>query len=255
LVNSATILGCRIDATSFDQVGEHVAKWVGDGKSHYVSLTSVHGVLEACDKPTFRETLQKADLVAPDGMPLVWCLRRVGFKEQKRCYGPNMMLYLLEQGAKRGWKIGFYGAKDTTLDALKERMADRFPGLNIVYSYSPPFRALSAEETTKVRTDIAEAGVDVLFVGLGCPKQDIWIDEQMGHIACTMLAVGAAFDFHAGNLKTAPRFVQNAGFEWLFRLVMEPKRLWKRYASIVPRFLIMAIPPKAVQRMEPRIVP
>jgi N-acetylglucosaminyldiphosphoundecaprenol N-acetyl-beta-D-mannosaminyltransferase len=255
VVNSAKILGCRVDATSHDQVCEHIAKWVGDGKSHYVSATGVHGIIESCDKAAFRETLRKADLVVPDGMPVVWCLRRVGFKNQKRVYGPDLMLHVLEEGAKRGWRIGLYGAKESTLELLKERMEARFPSLNIVYSFSPPYRALSAEETSQIRTDIGEADVQVLFVGLGAPKQDIWIENQLDHIACTMLAVGAAFDFHAGTLKKAPSAVQNAGLEWLFRLLMEPKRLWKRYASIVPRFIVKAIPPRAVQRLEPRIVP
>jgi N-acetylglucosaminyldiphosphoundecaprenol N-acetyl-beta-D-mannosaminyltransferase len=194
--------------------------------------------MTAQDDPEVRMILNHADIATPDGMPLVWALRSFGAKEQKRVYGPTLMLHLCENAARNGHRVFLYGGREECLHDLRVRLEDRFPGLQIVGSFSPPFRPLNPEETEGIRRQIRDSDADLVFVGISCPKQERWMFENREALpGVVMIGVGAAFDFHAGRVRQAPAWIQRNGLEWLFRLAMEPARLWRRYLLVTPRFL------------------
>jgi len=234
------ILGMRVDPTSYEEATEKVLAWAAAGESRYVCVANVHMVMEAHDDPSFRALVNAADLVTPDGMPLVWMLRKLGYPHQERVYGPELTSRVCAEAARRGVPVGFYGGHPEALEALVRNLSARFPGLRVVYAYSPPFRPLTPEEDEGVTEEINASGARILFVGLGCPKQEWWMAEHKGRVRAVMLGVGAAFDFHAGRVRQAPVWMQRAGLEWLFRLVQEPRRLWRRYLKHNPRFLLLA---------------
>jgi N-acetylglucosaminyldiphosphoundecaprenol N-acetyl-beta-D-mannosaminyltransferase len=234
------ILGMRVDPTSYEEATEKVLAWAAAGESRYVCVANVHMVMEAHDDPSFRALVNAADLVTPDGMPLVWMLRKLGYPHQERVCGPELTSRVCAEAARRGVPVGFYGGHPEALEALVRNLSARFPGLRVVYAYSPPFRPLTPEEDERVTEEINASGARILFVGLGCPKQEWWMAEHKGRVRAVMLGVGAAFDFHAGRVRQAPVWMQRAGLEWLFRLVQEPRRLWRRYLKHNPRFLFLA---------------
>ncbi len=234
------ILGMRVDATSYARATEQILRWAEAGESRYVCVANVHMVMEAYDDPTFRAIVNAADLVTPDGMPLVWILRRMGIPEQKRVYGPTLTLWVAQEAARRGIPVGFYGGYPEAARGISENLQARFYGLQVTYCYSPPFRPLTPEEDEQVVQAINASGARILFVGLGCPKQERWMAAHRGRIQAVMLGVGAAFDFHAGRVRQAPSWLQQMGLEWLFRLIMEPRRLWRRYVRHNPRFVLLA---------------
>ena len=176
-------------------------------------------------------------LVTPDGVPLVWALQALGVAGARRVYGPTLMHHVCREAELLDLAVGFYGGAPDVLDALVRRTAQRFPGLRICFAASPPFRELDDAESEQVCEAIAAAGVQVLFVGLGCPKQERFMARHRDRLACAMLGVGAAFDFHAGAKRQAPGWIQRIGLEWLFRLACEPRRLWRRYLLGNPRFV------------------
>lgn len=235
------ILGTRFFPTSYQSVVQRVVGWVYASECRYICAANVHMIMEANDSPEFQVVVNNADIVTPDGMPLVWMLRLKGYKDQQRVYGPTLMLQVLKMAAQENIPVGFYGGDVKTLELLVERMQTQFSGLNVSYSYSPPFRQLSFAEDKDVVKHIQEAGVRILFVGLGCPKQEFWMAEHRDQISSVMIGVGAAFDFHAGVVSQAPSWMQKLGLEWLYRLSREPKRLWKRYLYHNPRFIILAL--------------
>lgn len=236
-----SIIGINVNETSYVEATRQIQSWAQAGESRAVYATSVHGTMEAHDASEFREILNRADLITPDGMPLVWMLRLKGARNQQRIYGPTLMLQVLEMAARERIPVGFYGGEPNTLEILMTRIKTIYPGLQISYAFSPPFRDLHNEETMQLRQEIVSSGVRILFVGLGCPRQEKWIDGQRGHIFAVMIGVGAAFDFHARVKPQAPAWMQRIGLEWLFRLLTEPRRLWKRYLHHIPRFIILAI--------------
>nr|BAL53469.1 N-acetylglucosaminyldiphosphoundecaprenol [uncultured Chloroflexota bacterium]BAL55909.1 N-acetylglucosaminyldiphosphoundecaprenol [uncultured Chloroflexota bacterium] len=236
---SRFILGTRVDAISYSQAIQRVMNWAVAGESRYVCAANVHMVMEAYDDPIFREMVNAADLVTPDGMPLVWVLRRLGFSRQERVYGPTLTLLVAEEAAQRGIPIGFYGGQPEAAQGISENLSRRFPGLQVAYCYSPPFRPLMPEEDEQVVQAINASGARILFVGLGCPKQERWMATHKGRVRAVMLGVGAAFDFLAGRIPQAPPWLQQMGLEWFFRLIHEPRRLWKRYFYHNPRFVFL----------------
>lgn len=231
------ILGTRVDATSYDDASARILQWARAGESRYVCACNVHMVMEGYDSPDFQKVINAADLVTSDGMPLVWVLRRLGLHEQTRVYGPDLTLSVCEAAAREGVPVGLYGGTPETLDALQNSYRARFPQLKIAYAYPPPFRPLTREEDETIVQAINTSGTRILFVGLGCPKQELWIAEHRDRVQVVMLAVGAAFDFHSGRVKQAPVWMQRSGLEWLFRLLMEPRRLWRRYLRVNLCFL------------------
>ncbi len=232
------VLGTRVDPTSYAEATAQVIDWAKQHESRYVCCANVHVVMEAYDSESFRARVNAADLVTPDGMPLVWALRRQGYPGQTRVYGPDLMMSVLSAAEKDKVTVGLLGGKPQVLDELVSRLETLFPALEIGYRFSPPFRALEATEEAKIVTDINQSGVAVLFVGLGCPRQEMWMAEHVGRVQSVMLGVGAAFDFHAGAIKQAPSWMQRIGLEWAFRFSQEPTRLWRRYLYHNPRFVV-----------------
>ncbi len=234
---SRVILGTRVHASNYADATETVMLWAKVGVSKYVCATGAHGVIEAQDDPSFQKVLNEADLNVPDGMSLVNALKKLGVGNASRVYGPDLALHVCRAAAEAGIPIALYGSTQEILDLLEERLPQLAPGLQIACNISPPFRPLSVEEDEAYVKQLANSGARIVLVGLGCPRQERWCAEHKGRIPAVMLAVGAAFDFHAGNLRQSPAVLQRLGLEWVFRLAMEPRRLWKRYFRIVPRFV------------------
>jgi N-acetylglucosaminyldiphosphoundecaprenol N-acetyl-beta-D-mannosaminyltransferase len=225
----APILDTEIDALSWDATVMRIASWARRRESRYVCLCNVHSVVTASLEAEFRDAINGADMAAPDGMPVAWALSRLGFPRQPRINGPDLMSRLCAYAAKSQTKVFFYGSSPQTLTQLENKIITAFPGIRIAGMISPPFRALSAEENDAMVKLINNSGAELLFVGLGCPKQELWMASQRGKINAVMLGVGAAFDYHAGTLQRAPGWMQRGGLEWLYRFGQEPRRLWRRY--------------------------
>jgi N-acetylglucosaminyldiphosphoundecaprenol N-acetyl-beta-D-mannosaminyltransferase len=238
-LESRYILGMRVDATSYSDAMDRVLTWAAVPESRYVCISPVHMVMESYDDPEYQRIVNGASLVTPDGVPLVWSLRLLGVPHATRVYGPGLTPRLCERAAREGVPVGFYGGSQETLDALHNTLKARYPKLEIAYSHSPPFRQLTPEESAQVVEEINSSGARILFVGLGCPKQERWMNEHEGRVEAVMLGVGAAFDFVAGAKAQAPAWLQRAGLEWAFRLVTEPRRLWRRYLYHNPRFIVL----------------
>ena len=235
------ILGSRVDPISYAQAIHQVVVWAQQHESRYVCAANVHMLMEAYDSPEFQNVVNGADLVTPDGMPLVWMLRCLGYPQQERVYGPDLTLRLIEAAAMQEISVGFYGGTVETLAQLTNLFKEKHPNLQIKYSYSPPFRPLTTDEDESVILAMNASGAKILFVGLGCPKQERWMASHRGRIQVVMLGVGAAFDIHAGQKPQAPAWMQRVALEWLFRLGSEPRRLWRRYLLHNPRFFVLAL--------------
>lgn len=223
------ILSVAIDGVSWENVLARLSNWSAQHESRYVCICNVHSVVTANGDPEFRAVVNGADLATPDGAPVAWMLRKLGLESQQRISGPDLMWKYCEQAAARGESIYLYGGKPRTLELLQKRLIASFPGLRIAGAWSPPFRELTAEEDEAVVARINGSGAGTVWVSLGCPKQEKWIAKHKGRINAVMIGVGAAFDFHAGTMKRAPKWMQDSGLEWLHRLVSDPRRLWKRY--------------------------
>ena len=204
-------------------------EWARARQSRYACFVNVHSAIQATQDERHHLVLTAADWVAPDGAPIAWSLRAKGHLGQPRVDGPGTMWRLCEDARNYQVRVGLYGSTPETLDRLTQALVTAFPGLDIAYAHSPPFRALTEEEDRAVCAEIAEARVGLLFVSLGCPKQEAWMAEHRGRIPAVMLGVGAAFDFHAGTVSRAPRWMRERGLEWLHRLASDPSRLWRRY--------------------------
>jgi len=242
------VLGVGISAIDPSDALSEVTRWIDNGIQHYVCVTGVHGVMESQGDPELLRIHNESGLTTPDGMPMVWAARMAGAKNTERVYGPDLMLAVCERAAARGWSCFLYGATDEVLEQLRSNLCDRYPGLKIAGMHSPPFRPLTPEEDDAVVKEINESGAQIVWVGLSTPKQERWMASHIGRLnAPAIFGVGAAFDMHAGNLKQAPRWLQRSGLEWLFRLISEPRRLWKRYAVNNPRFVL------AIARRRPRM--
>ena len=235
------LLGMRLSALDLEDAAARIERAIGEGRRGYVCIRDAHGVVRCQRDAALRAAHNGAFLVTPDGMPLVWALRLGGHRRADRVYGPDLMLALLDRGRARGTRHFLYGATPETLERLSERLLARFPGARIVGSHAPPFRALTAPETDEIVRRIDGSGAEIVWVGLGTPKQELWMAEMRPRLAAPMLiGVGAAFDFHAGAKRQAPRWVQRSGLEWAFRAIAEPRRLGRRYAVTVPSFLALA---------------
>ncbi len=233
------VLAARISAVRPAVVTARVLEMVKTQTRGFIHVCTVHTMLECVDDPVLAAIVNQSTMAVPDGMPLVW-LGRKAFPEEEvqRCYGPDLMLAICEAGVSTGLKHCFYGGTPEVLEKLQNNLEERFPGIKIVESIAPPFRELTSEERKNAAERINAAKADIVWVGLGTPKQDVWMGQMREKLdAPVLIAVGAAFNFHAGLLAQAPRLMQRAGLEWLFRLCKEPRRLWKRYVIGNPRFL------------------
>ncbi len=210
------------------------------GAGGYVCVANVHMTMEAHDDAAFAAQVNAADLVVTDGMPLVWMQRLQGAQTAKQFRGNDLMVALFTLAARENLKIGFYGGRETVINSIVKKAKSEFPDLSIVYAVSPPFRDLNETEDAAIVNAVNVAGTQILFVGLGCPKQEKWMAAHRNKIRAVSVGVGAAFDFYAGNVKESPAWMSRFGLEWFYRLTQEPKRLWRRYLILNPRFVYLA---------------
>ena len=233
------ILGTRLDATSYEDACDRIQTWATQLTSCYVVAANVHVVMTGYWQRSYQQVVNKAALVTPDGMPLVWALRLLGVKGQQRVYGPDLMLAWCDRAAKFQIPLYLYGGKSAMLAKLQGNLEQRFPGLLIAGTHSPPFRPLTATEEEIDLERIEASGARVVLVALGCPKQEEWMARHQGKLPVVMIGVGAAFSFHSGEVSQAPRWLMRLGLEWLYRLSVEPRRLWQRYLVNNPMFVLL----------------
>jgi N-acetylglucosaminyldiphosphoundecaprenol N-acetyl-beta-D-mannosaminyltransferase len=226
--------------SDYDEVVGWMDAMIDSGARGWLTAAAVNLVMSARDDPDTMRAVLGATLAVPDGQPLVWALRLLGHARATRVYGPDLMERYCAHAATTSTPIYLYGGRsEKALGLLTERLRERFPGLSIVGGFSPPFRPLTAEEQERVAAKIDGSGAKVVWVGTGQPKQELWMSEMRPRLAAPLLVgVGAAFDFHAGIVSQAPRWMQRNGLEWIYRLSREPRRLWRRYASQNPRFVV-----------------
>jgi N-acetylglucosaminyldiphosphoundecaprenol N-acetyl-beta-D-mannosaminyltransferase len=238
-LRSARVVSIRVDATSYEDAAARAIAWAGRRESRYICVSTVNNVMQAYDYPDFGRIMNAADLVTPDGMPRVWALRWSGIADATRVYGPDLTGVLLREAEASGVAVAFYGGSEEALERLVETVEARYPRLRIAYQWSPPFRPLTEEEDERETRRINESGAGLVFVGLSTPKQERWMAAHRGRVMAAMVGVGAAFDFLSGAKRQAPRWMMRNGLEWLFRLLTEPQRLWRRYLSQNPRFVVL----------------
>jgi N-acetylglucosaminyldiphosphoundecaprenol N-acetyl-beta-D-mannosaminyltransferase len=231
------VLGVGVSAINMGLALATIEEWIRSREPHYVCVTNTHSVIESRRDPRLLRIHNAAGLVTPDGMPLVWLSRLRGFAHVERVYGPDLMLALCARSVDAGYRHFFYGGGPDVPDRLAANLQRRFPGLRVAGAYSPPFGPLADAEDEAIVQRINDAGADIVWVGLGMPKQERWMADHVGRVhAPVLIGVGAAFDIHARVKAQAPRWMQRSGLEWLFRLAIEPRRLWRRYASTIPAF-------------------
>lgn len=233
----SSILGVQVVPSSYGDVVARCVTWAKSGESRTLVFANVHVVMEAFDDAALRASLNAADLVNPDGVPLVWALKLLGNERASRVYGPDCTLAMLQAAEDHGLPVGFYGGSPEVIEKLCSAVREKYRNLKIAVAIAPPFRALTVGEDEAFVEQIRASGARVLFIGLGCPKQERWMMSHAGRIPAVMFAVGAAFDFIAGTKEQAPRWMMRSGLEWMFRLLTEPQRLFRRYLKQNPRFL------------------
>ena len=239
----ANILGIGVDAVAIDSATDRLQQAAQHGGGHgYVCVTGVHGVMEAQRDPTLRRILNASVMTVPDGMPTVWVGRAQGYRQMSRVYGPDLMLALCERSVSAGQTHFLYGGGPGTAERLKAALEARFPGIRIVGTFTPPFRPLNSDEERELEAAVGASEPNFFWVGLSTPKQERFMAQYVGRLRTPlMLGVGAAFDMNSGQLKQAPRWMQRAGLEWLFRLLMEPRRLAGRYFRNNPAFIALIL--------------
>jgi N-acetylglucosaminyldiphosphoundecaprenol N-acetyl-beta-D-mannosaminyltransferase len=234
------VLGTPVDVLSWSEAIDRVFEWALRRESRTVCICNVHSVMTARRDPAHAEAIRSADLVTPDGAPVAWMLRKKGHREQERISGPDLMWTCCRKASEIGTEMFLYGSTPITLRNLGHRLRTEFPGINIVGAFSPPFRSLSAAEDAAILDTINRSGARIVWVGLGCPKQEAWLHAHHGRVNAVMVGVGAAFDFHAGVVNRAPLWMRRNGLEWLHRILQDPRRLATRYLTTNSTF-IMAV--------------
>lgn len=236
------VLGVPVSALTMREAITTIGDWIAKRERHYVCTLDVHALMESQSAPDVRDIYRSAAMVTPDGMPLVWLLHRSGHRAADRICGPDLMPALFFQSQQLGYRHFLYGSTEMTLARLRQELNRTFPGAKIVGSYSPPFRTLTRAEEDDVDRLVNTADPDIVWVGLGAPKQDRWMAAHRGALkAPVLIGVGAAFDMMAGTVKRAPRFLRRTGCEWMYRVAQEPSRLTKRYLHSNSRFVISVI--------------
>ena len=231
------ILGVGVSALNMELALRQTESLLDQRRRGYICVTGVHGIMEAQSDNAFRDILNRSFLTTPDGMPTVWLGRIHGFKQMSRVYGPDYMLGLCERSVTKGYRHFLYGGKPGVAEELKAELTRRFPGLQIVGTYTPPFRPLNTEEENDLRSQLEKSQADVLWCGLSTPKQERFMAAYFQRMPVKlMVGVGAAFDLLSGNLSEAPDWMKKAGLQWLYRLIKEPRRLWRRYLINNPKF-------------------
>lgn len=236
-----SVIGFPVTALPFNSQIEMILNWANKRMSKAVCVANVHMLMEAYTNPNFAAVLEEADLVTPDGMPLVWLMNLVGNHQQDRVAGMDILVAICERISSKNASVFFLGSEPEVLERMRQRLNHEFPNLRIAGMEAPPFRPLTAEEDEAIVQKINRSGAGIVFVSLGCPKQEMWINQHRGRVNAVMLGLGAVFPVYAGFHKRAPIWIRRSGLEWLYRLVQEPRRLWKRYLQTIPPFLYLAI--------------
>jgi N-acetylglucosaminyldiphosphoundecaprenol N-acetyl-beta-D-mannosaminyltransferase len=237
----ANVLGVGVNSINLEQTSLKISKFIKDHSKAYICLAPAHNVMACVDDAELRQVFNQSTLTVPDGMGVVWFLRLLGHKQVGRVYGPDLMLAACAAGVDRPWRHFFLGGAPGVGERLAAQLRERFPGLEVAGVHSPPFRSLTGEENETMVRLIEAARPDIIWVGLGSPKQERWMAAFRPVLsAAVLVGVGAAFDFLSGAKPQAPRWIQRIGMEWMFRLLSEPRRLWRRYAQY-PRFIWLAL--------------
>ena len=231
------ILGVNIAAINMKWLLDFIEKNIKKLTGKYICVSNVHTTVMSYEDESYKNIQNSAILALPDGGPLSSVGRKRGFKEMQRTTGPDFMEEILKISVEKGYKHYFYGSTDETLNQMKEILSEKYPGLNIIGMYSPPFRTLTPEEDAEIINKINDSNPDFVWVGLGAPKQEIWMYNHQDKIKGLMIGVGAAFDFHAGNIKRAPKWMQKCNLEWFYRLMQQPKKLFSRYFKTNFKFI------------------
>jgi N-acetylglucosaminyldiphosphoundecaprenol N-acetyl-beta-D-mannosaminyltransferase len=240
-IQKVNVLGIGISVLDQDRAREFLFDALLNGRRGYVTITGVHGVSEAQNNAALKDIFERALLVTPDGMPMVWMGKLQGHPSIRRVYGPDLMLNVCEHSIQRGFSHFLFGGFPGVADALKQTLESRYPGLKVVGTYAPPFRPLNGTELRELRDQVRAARPDFFWVGLSTPKQEFFMSNYIDLLeAKIFIGVGAAFDLLTGRVPQAPRWMQRSGLEWLFRLVQEPQRLWRRYLVNNPLFIARA---------------
>ena len=235
------IAGTPVSIASLPRVLSVLEDWVREKSERYIVCRDVHGVIRARGDPHLHNIHERADIVAPDGMPLVWTAKLLGHTEISRVCGPDLLPAACGHGVNLGWRHYFYGGTPDVVEKLARALEARFPGMKVVGTYSPSFRSLSPEEAEVACRKIRSSQADFVWVGLGSPKQEFWMADNVRRCGgAVLVGVGAAFEFHAGTVKRAPDWMRSSGFEWAHRLIREPRRLWRRYLVLAPQFALYA---------------
>jgi N-acetylglucosaminyldiphosphoundecaprenol N-acetyl-beta-D-mannosaminyltransferase len=235
----ANVLGVKVSALNLNSAVDLADQWIRTKKRYgYVCAAGVHGVMEALRDSDLRQALNNAVINVPDGMPMTWIGRLQGFRDMDRVFGPDLMLAMCRLSVERGYRNFLYGGKPGVAEQLSKTLQNRFPGLHVVGTYTPPFRSLTPEEEKDVLLQVQESQPHILWVGLSTPKQDRFMAHYVNYLQVPlMFGVGAAFDFHTGNIRDCSAWVKRAGLQWLHRLIQDPKHLWRRYLRNNPAFL------------------
>jgi N-acetylglucosaminyldiphosphoundecaprenol N-acetyl-beta-D-mannosaminyltransferase len=241
-VPSAELLGIPVSRVTLATAVQFIAGWIARRESRYVAVCDVHSLMLGRKDASHRLSLTCADMITPDGQPIAWTLRHRGYADVARTCGPELLPAVCERSVQEGWTHYFYGGADGVADMLARRMAEQYPGLNIAGTECPPFRPLSDDERMAAIERIRASGADIVWVGLGCPKQERWMHEHRALLpGVVLIGIGAAFDFHTDRIERAPRWMRDNGLEWLHRLTSEPRRLWRRYLVMAPQFLFSSM--------------
>ena len=235
--NYVAIINMDVEVTSYKSALYMIKYWSLQSQGRYVCVSNVHMCMETYDNQDFRTIVNDADLVVPDGKPLVWAQKLLGQKSASQVRGSDLLLHVCKEAEEKCIPIGLYGGTRDSLHDFLKFLMNRYPELKISFFSAPPFRELTEIEEANYIDEINASGVKILFVGIGCPKQERWMAKHKDKLNCVMIGVGAAFDFFSGRKKHAPRWMQTAGLEWVFRFASEPKRLWKRQLKHNPRFV------------------
>ncbi len=233
------ILGTQVSAVNMERALVELDSWIEESDSRYICVTPAHSIMDAYNQPEVQRIFNASGMTVPDGMAIVWILKLMGQNHVSRVYGPDLLEATCEYGLQKEYRHYFYGGTPDVTKKLSQKLSADFPNLQIAGISTPPFRPLSAEEDEEIIEKINQSEADIIWVGLGAPKQEIWMQAHLGKInAPVMVGVGAAFDFLSGNKSQAPLWIQRNGLEWLFRFMHEPKRLWSRYKQY-PKFVFL----------------
>jgi N-acetylglucosaminyldiphosphoundecaprenol N-acetyl-beta-D-mannosaminyltransferase len=243
------VLGIHVSVTDMEHTVGTFARWIDDGERHLVCVSDMNALLQARADAKLTQVYNTSGMTLPDGMPLVWAGKKAGFERMARVCGPDLIERVMAEAEQRGWSQYFYGGADGVPEKLRDTFTARHPGLKVAGAYSPPYRALTAEEDEEIVARLNEASPDIIWVGLGAPKQERWMADHRDRLdAAILIGVGAAFDFHTGRVDRAPKWMQKSGLEWSYRIYKEPRRLWRRYVLGIPKFGvgILRKPPRPV---------